>query len=185
MFCPNCSQPQVSNEMQFCSRCGLPLSNLKELISAADKEKANQSKISPDKLSPRQKGVRQGAVLMILSVILIPAYILLAALFPANDRLVESAVSDTPFEKISQAILLTIFMLGLARLLYARFFQPATIGESDSETESAQFKNSASNNALPPAQSIPLSGFGAWRRNTGEMVESPTVTEHTTKSLRQ
>jgi hypothetical protein len=182
MYCPKCSQPQLSDETQFCSRCGLPLNDLKEIVAGDGKTKVGQSKASEDKLSPRQKGVRQGVALMLLSVILIPAYFLLAALFPANDRLVESAVSDTPFEKISQAILLTMFMLGLARALYARFFQPGAILE-ESKTEIDHLKGSASNYALPPAHSIPVSGFGAWRAQTGEIVQSPNVIKHTTQSL--
>jgi hypothetical protein len=182
MYCPKCSQPQVSDELQFCSRCGLALSNLKEMILADGKTKVSQAKTSEDKLSPRHRGIRQGAMLMLLSLILIPAYILLAALFPAQDRLIESSVSDTPFEKISQAILFTIFMAGLARVLYARFFQQdVSLGEG--EPEVTRLDNSSSKYALPPAQSIPVSGFGAWRANTGEMVQSPSVTEHTTKSL--
>jgi hypothetical protein len=182
MYCPKCSQPQVSDEVQFCSRCGLPLNNFREAISANGMTKADQSKAIEDKLSPRQKGVRQGVILILLSLILIPAYVLLAALFPAQDRLVESSPSDTPFEKISQAILFTIFMCGLARVLYARFFQTgATLEES--EPEVARLGNSSANYALPPAQSIPVSGFGTWRANTGEMVQAPGVTERTTKSL--
>lgn len=184
VYCPKCSQPQVSDERQFCSHCGLSLTNLKEIVLAGGKAKTSQSKAGEDKRSPRQKGVRQGAMLMILSVILIPAYVLLAALFPANDRLVESAVSDTPFEKISQAILLTLFLLGLARMLYARFFQAGTIdGESDSQTDFAQLTGSGSDYALPPAQSIPVSGFGSWRANTGEIAQPASITERTTKSL--
>jgi len=182
MYCPKCSQPQVSDEMQFCSRCGLPLSNMKEMILGNGKTEVNQSEKSDDKLSPRHRGIRQGAMLMLLSVILIPAYILLAALFPAQDRLVESSVSDTPFEKISQAILFTIFMFGLARMVYARFFQQGARLE-ESEPEVARLDRLSSNYALPPAQGIPVSGFGTWRANTGEMVQSPSVTEHTTKSL--
>src|SRR5882724_11371322 len=120
MYCPKCSQPQISDETQFCSRCGLPLNEMKELIFADGKTTVSQSKTNEDKPSPRQRGIRQGAMVMLLSVILIPAYILLAALFPAQDRLIENSVSDTPFEKISQAILFTIFMVGLARVLYAR-----------------------------------------------------------------
>ena len=184
MYCPKCSQTQVSDEVQFCSRCGLPLQSIKQMILAGGKATVRQSKTNEDELAPRQKGVRQGVMLMALSVILIPAYILLAALFPANDRLVESAVSDTPFEKISQAILLTLFMLGLARVLYARFFQQGAIpGEGASETEIPQLKGSASNYALPQAQSIPVSGFGSWRTHRGEMGQSRSITEHTTKSL--
>jgi hypothetical protein len=184
MYCPKCSQLQVSDEVQFCSRCGLPLSAVKEMILADGTTKAGASNASVDKLSPRQKGIRQGVVLMLLSVILIPAYVLLAALFPANDSLVESSVSDTAFEKISQAILFTIFMLGLTRVLYARFFQQgASLGGS--YTEVASVDGSSTNYALPPAQSIPVSGFGAWRANTGEMAQSSSVIEHTTKSLNE
>lgn len=154
------------------------------MISAAGKPKVGQSKTREDKvkLSSRQKGVRQGVTAMILSIVLIPAYVLLAALFPAQDRLIESSVSDTPFEKISQAILLTIFMAGLARVIYARFFQQGIAGENDSEMDLAHLKGVAANHALP-AQSIPLSGFGSWRTDTSEMAESRSVTEHTTKSL--
>jgi hypothetical protein len=182
MYCPKCSQPQVSDEVQFCSRCGLPLKNLKELVLPDGKTKLSQSEAVEEKLSPRQKGVRQGVKLMLLGVILIPAYILLAALFPAHDRLVESSPSDTPFEKISQAILFTIFMSGLARVLYARIFQQGGRLE-ESEPEVAQLGGSASNYALPPAHSTPVSDFRTWRVNTGEMAPSPSVTEHTTKSL--
>jgi hypothetical protein len=184
MYCPKCSQPQASDEVQFCARCGLALHTMREIISDGGLAKVKESQAGEDKLSPRQKGVRQGLMLMILSIILIPAYILIAALFPANDRLVESAVSDTPFEKISQAILLTTFMLGLVRALYARFFQPgATALENDNETRTAQLRNPGSY-ALPTAQSIPVESFGSWR-TTGEMAHPESITEHTTSSLRK
>jgi hypothetical protein len=176
MYCPKCSQPQVTEETQFCSHCGLSLNNLKEIVSAG-----GVTKDSVNERSPRQKGMRQGVFLIMLSVLLIPAYILLAPLFPANDRLVESAVSDTPFEKISQTILLTIFMLGLARMLYARFFQ-AGASDAESESDPVQLRGAASHQALPPGQGIPVR-FGSWRANTGEIAKSASVTEHTTKSL--
>ena len=136
MYCPRCSQRQTSPETNFCSQCGVAL-----VSNRSDKE-------TKSKLTPRQKGTRHGVMLMMLSVILIPAYILLAALFPANDRLIESAVSHTPFEKISQALLFTIFMLGLARLLYARFFQS---GESDAEQPLTRQLNSSVDYSLRPA----------------------------------
>lgn len=184
MYCPKCSQPQVADERQFCSGCGFPLNNLKEMVLADGKAQVSLSKAGEGDLSPRQKGVRQGVGLMLLSIILIPAYILLAALFPANDRLVESSVSDTPFEKISQAVLFTIFMLGAARVLSARLFQQgAGRKEADGEIEVAQLRGSTLNHELPLAQSIPISGFGSWRTDTGEMAQSRSAREHTTKSL--
>lgn len=184
MYCPKCSQPQASDETQFCSRCGLPLNGLKQMVLADGTTQVSQSEANEADLSPRRKGVRQGVALMLLSVILIPAYILLAALFPAHDRLVEGSVSDTPFEKISQAILFTIFMLGLARVLYARFLlQGFSLGEGVDEAEVAHLKGAATNYELPPAQSIPVSGFGSWRADTGEIAQPRRAREHTTKSL--
>jgi hypothetical protein len=167
MYCPKCSQAQVSDEVQFCSRCGLPLFNLKEMVSTEGKTRLKTSQKDKDLLSSRQKGTRQGVSLMLLSVILVPAYILLAALFPANDRLIESSVSDTPFEKISQALLLTIFLLGLARLLYARFFQSAAVAES---TSPSQLEASPNLLSLPPG--TPIGGVGGWRQDTGEIVKA-------------
>lgn len=168
MYCPKCSQPQVSAEVQFCSRCGLPLLNLKELVSYVGKTRLKTSPEDNDVLSPRQKGTRQGVMLLLLSIILIPAYILLAALFPANDRLIESAASDTPFEKISQALLLTIFLLGLARLLYARVFQSAAVDDN-----SPIHLETSANYSLPAAPGTPVTGLGAWRQNTGEIANAP------------
>ena len=163
MYCPMCSQLQISDDVGFCSRCGLRLSDLRRLVSATPK-----GDDSNPRLTPRQRGIRQGVVLMLLSIILIPAYILLAALFPANDRLIESAVSDTPFEKISQALLFTIFMLGLARVLYARFFQSAT--RVDEQFSSVATLESATNYSLPAPPDTQVSGFGSWRE-TGELVK--------------
>src|SRR5687767_1274727 len=170
MFCPKCSQEirtqqsdvrsqnktSSAEHVQFCSRCGLSLDGLSELVAGR----------KPDAGSNRRRGIKQGAFLMLLSVILIPAYFLLAALFPPNDRLVESAVSDTPFEKISQAVLLTMFLVGLMRAAYAWFFQKETRPELEGQAAPAE---------LPAAEAIPVSGFGAWRANSGELAEHKTV----------
>lgn len=168
MYCPKCSKPQLSDEVQFCSSCGLPLLTLKELVSTGRDTKPRSSKSSEAELSAQQKGTRQGIALMLLSVILVPAYILLAALFPANDRLIESSVSDTPFEKISQALLLTIFLLGLARLFYARFFQAAAVAENTSPSQ----LEASTNYLLSSAPGTPIGGVGRWRQDTGEIVKS-------------
>jgi hypothetical protein len=168
MYCPKCSQPQVSDKVQFCSRCGLPLLNLKEMVSTEGKTWLKTSNKDKDILSSRQKGTRQGVMLMLLSVILIPAYILLAALFPANDRLIESSVSDTPFEKMAQALLLTIFLLGLARLLYARIFQSAAVDEKHSPIHLETYATYS----LPAAPGTPVTGLGGWRQNTGEIANN-------------
>jgi predicted amidophosphoribosyltransferase len=59
MYCPQCSQEQVSEEMRFCSRCGFPLAIVSQLVrnggalEGFDPEAKGQ-------LSPRQKGIRWG-----------------------------------------------------------------------------------------------------------------------------
>jgi hypothetical protein len=118
---------------------------------------------------------------MLLSIVLIPAYVLLAALFPANDVLVESRVSDTAFEKISEAVLLTIFMCGLARMLYAYFFERSDKDDKQEEL-TAKLGATRASYALPPSQSIPVSGFGAWRGNTEEVAQPLGETEHKSES---
>lgn len=160
MYCPNCSYPLQSGN-QFCSQCGLGRDAMSKIL--ATKELANHASAVDVKLTPRQKGLRQGVGLILLSAILVPVYVLLAPLFPADDRLVESAVSDTPFEKISLAILLTLFLVGLVRTVYAWFFQPSANPSVASE---------AANKELPPAQGVPIQEFGAWRaktRTSGEL----------------
>lgn len=122
MFCPKCSQ-QVLDDLKFCSRCGLALDSIKNLLVDNPSLQANQPQRQQNSLTPYQKGIRQGFQFILLSIILIPAYILLGALFPANDVLVESSPSDTAFEKISQTILGTLFLFGLARIFYAYLFE--------------------------------------------------------------
>jgi hypothetical protein len=170
MNCPKCSHPQLARESNFCSQCGFPIESAKQPLMAASQTEAPETEKQKDQLSPRQKGVRQGVKLMLLSIVLIPAYVLLAALFPANDVLVESHVSDTAFEKISEAVLLTIFLCGLVRILYARFFESSD-NDGTQEELTAQLHPASTRYALPPSQSIPVSGFGAWRGNTGEVVQ--------------
>lgn len=182
MNCPKCSHPQPSGESQFCSQCGFPIESAEQLLMAASKTEAPETEKQKDQLSPRQKGIRQGAKLMLLSIILIPAYVLLAALFPANDVLVESHVSDTAFEKISEAVLLTIFLCGLVRILYAQFFERSERDDKQEEL-TAQLHSASTRYALPPSQSIPVSGFGAWRGNTGEVVQPKAETKHNDESF--
>ena len=122
MFCPKCSQRVLDNN-RFCSRCGFALDSIKNLAADYPSLQSNESQTQQNGLTPYQKGIRQGFQLALLSIILVPAYILLAALFPPNDVLVESSPSDTAFEKVSQAILATLFMLGLARMIYAYLFE--------------------------------------------------------------
>ena len=39
MFCPKCGGEQASDEMRFCSRCGMPLGGVADLLSNEGKQR--------------------------------------------------------------------------------------------------------------------------------------------------
>src|SRR5215207_7207025 len=83
MFCPKCGQQQLSNSVRFCPRCGFQLEVVRELLATDGvlvlKEELTESS-SGDGRSPRNRGIRQGAMLMLLTALVVPATALLARL---------------------------------------------------------------------------------------------------------
>lgn len=177
MFCPKCGEKQAFEETQFCARCGFPSKGVKTLLG-------KDGMLETDNLlSQRQKGIRQGAKLILLSFILFPAFVFLNALFPPNDILVESSPSNTWFEQISLTILWTIFLAGSARAVYAMIFEKNTAVTENTTKNPKQFKPSETKGALPPSQSIPVSDFGKWKETTGRIFE-PITREKTSGALK-
>ena len=122
-------------------------------------------------LSPRQKGVRKGALFMIISCVLLPPVAFMAA--NKNDL----AALYLP--------VLMVFIYGLARLLYAYLLeQDTSMGSQTALAGTVRSKQSsaAQHSALPPERSVPITD---WRQpaDTSEMAEPPSVTDHTTKLL--
>ncbi len=164
MYCPNCGQQQVSEEMRFCSRCGLALSGLAEwmaggmLVKRADEMRV----LSP---SRRRKQMRRAAKLMFFSGALIPIGIGL------------SAAVDAPGPMILPALL---FFASLVWMLYARLFidDAPTI---DPRAQPSTFGPMPTRASLTPPTNIP--DFGRQQVRTNELAQVPSVTEHTTKLL--
>lgn len=161
MFCPNCSQENSNEATQFCSKCGFNLKGVREILKNGGAE---------SEISSRQKGIRQGIKLIILGLILFPAFVLLSAMFPPNDVLVESSPSNTWFEQIGWAVLWTIFLSGVARILYAVIFEQNSATVEEKTKQKKQIKTKTAKNALPPQESIPVSDFGKWK-TTGDLYE--------------
>lgn len=169
MYCPRCSQQQSSDTVRFCSRCGLPLIVVKELLDNDGMLTAPGMPDQKRKLSPRERGTRLGAKIMFFSAaLLLPFFgISLAADEPAPLLI--------PF---------TLFFIGLLRLLYSRMFdenlppkypaQPYAIGPLPKVA------------ALPPQQDVVFKSPASRGVNTGDMAEPdhatpPSITENTTK----
>lgn len=170
MYCPKCSQQQVSEEVRFCSRCGFSLVAVRELI--ANGGALAQRGAQAAQLSPSQRGVRKGARLMLASFVLSLVVGLLSAI---NDG-------------IAVLLILTIltFVIGFIRVLYNVFFAEKRAGrrlkDSATQTPAApeQLKPTSRGSELPPARAETLN---AQRIETSQMVRPPSVAESTTRLL--
>ncbi len=163
MFCPKCGQQQVSEEMRFCPRCGLQLEAVTALLAGGGLP-APVSNATGEKPSAKKRGVRQGAKLMFTGGVLLPV----AFGF--------SLVVDSPIPLI---IPLTIFLAGLAWMLYFRLFSE----EPEQGFAQSSQLGRAHQAFLPTHQSIPAQGLNKTPASTAEMTRPPSVTEHTTKLL--
>jgi uncharacterized membrane protein YvbJ len=72
MFCPVCSQEQVNDEVRFCSRCGFLLTGVSQIIANGGAFPQISNNNDPNAISPRKKGIKQGALLLFLSFIVVP-----------------------------------------------------------------------------------------------------------------
>lgn len=164
MYCPNCGQQQVSEEMRFCSRCGLALSGLTEWLAGGLLVRRNEETPVP---SRKRKHIRRAAKMMFFSGVLIPIGILI------------SIGIDEPGPLFFPPLLLFI---GLMWMLYARLF----IEDRADVNQFAQpplFAPATARVTLPPASNMPMPDIGRPRVRTNEIAQTPSVTEHTTRLL--
>lgn len=112
MHCPNCGQ-QALIEARYCSRCGLPLAAVSELL-------ANGGLSIEAKAKPRRnRGMRAGAKMMFFSLVLLPIFF--GFCFPA----------DSPAPLL---VPLTVFLMGLSCLVYFRLFGDEEVREKRNQT---------------------------------------------------
>lgn len=179
MYCPQCGQQQASTEVRFCSRCGFPLAGVVELLASGGVP-GSQAEPQGEQMSPRHKGVKQGAVMMLIGAVLVPVL----AIFNSFQR------GPGIFDLLVPLAAVICFAGGLMRILYATFFeQGAPTVRQDAPAYAsipatpAQLNTGARVSALPPPQSTPISDFMPRRAKTAELVQPPSVTENTTRLL--
>lgn len=174
MYCPNCSQQQLSEELRFCPRCGFPLSAVRELIATGGVPAEREPE--GGRLSPAFRGVRKGVWVILAGVLMTLIVGLMAA-------------ADDDF-----AVLLLLpalcFVVGFVRVLYGVFLENrAPRGKKDGEQPQVpsarppQPISAARNLELPPVQVPPTTAFTERRVKTAEIVQPPSVTENTTRLL--
>ena len=168
MYCPNCGQQQISEEMRFCSRCGLALSGLLEWLAGGriPAKRADVQQVAA--ASPRRKGMRRAAKVMFFGGVLFPIF------------LVFSLAVD---EGGPMAIPFIVFFVGLVMMLYARLFSDKTAPMLNQVAQTSVLDPTTARGALPPATNISMPGFGRRQVRTNELAQPPSVTENTTRLL--
>ena len=182
MYCPNCSQQQISPEVRFCSRCGFPLDGVAALVANGGLLPGQQQaggELAPP--SPRLKGVRQGGLLILLGMFIVPCLIFMIE----ELRIIP--------EGVGIAAALIFFLGGFLRMVYALLFEDGPLrrktlpaGYVNAQAATAWATGGAGRDAaLPPAQGVPANAYVPPRADTSEIAPQrpPSVTEHTTKFL--
>ena len=168
MYCPNCGQQQISEEMRFCSRCGLALSVLAQWLAGGRLPAKPEEAPVPAPLSPRRKGIRRAAKLMFLSGVLFPIFLVISLIVDEGGPLV------IPFG---------LFFVSLVMMLYARLFRDKTAPGLHQAAQTSTLGSNPARNALPPANTTSITGAGRSHVRTNELVQPPSVTENTTRLL--
>lgn len=169
MHCPQCGHEQTSGKIRFCTRCGFALNDVKELLIPNSREIKKKSKIG--------KGVRQGLALFLFGLVLVAFLAMLS----------EAGIVPRIFVNIAA---LVFCMGGVVRMAYPFLYgegvsheKKDTSLEFEEATQSLAGAN-VTGNSLPQAQSSPFITFGARNYDTAEILQPSSVTEPTTKLLK-
>ena len=123
----------------------------------------------PRKIARRRlRGVKRGAKAMFLSGVLAPVFLGL------------SFLADNPGPLL---IPLTIFLAGLALVLYTQLFGEGASTVTRQQVQPSSFEPRLTDTALPPASNLGINSFGEQQVRTKELVQPPSITEHTTRLL--
>lgn len=129
-------------------------------------------------ISPRRKGVKQGALLMLIGAIVVPIFGVMSGFAPGRI--------DTVFAFFAAVSAIICFLGGPLRMLFAALFEEGAptpqLGAPTSYGPPAITPPAARLSALPTGTVNPTTGWRA-RSDTAEIVHPPSVTDHTTRLL--
>lgn len=178
MHCPRCGQQQISTQTKFCSRCGLPLDLVAELV-AYNGYLPQLAELHNDRtIWTRRNGV-------VLSVFWFMFFtLLLSSLFGIADIDALAGVSAVigVFGGLMLLIAALVFLKKTPKVV------PYAPAELPPPAINALYGGQQT--ALPPQQSVPVSSYAPpaaadWRApETGEL-RPHSVTEGTTKLLQK
>ncbi|HVF67545.1 MAG TPA: zinc ribbon domain-containing protein [Pyrinomonadaceae bacterium] len=178
MYCPRCGR-QASEDVSFCSGCGLPLGDTAALVESGGRLAAHGDAVegATRALTPRERGTRKGLLIMAGGVIFFAL-----AFFLMH-------IKEDFFVLMLPAVL--VFTFGVMRMLYgllleddaARRKSPNLIAAEKSERQRAKLGRANAAAELPPARTRPASDFAKKTADTADMAAPASVTDATTKLL--
>lgn len=177
MHCPGCGQQQISNETKFCSKCGLPLGVVSEVLAYGgylpQLAELNKKKTLFNK--------KNGAVFSLFWFLFLTCFC--TAFF---------GILGAPDELVGEFAITGVFgalMILIGSLIFlpsSKPFIPNNFNAASPQQHLPGYYGNSQQSALPPQQSIPASVYappqaGNWR-DTNDLQPS-TVTEATTRLL--
>src|SRR6267142_6386540 len=118
MHCPQCGQQQVSEITRFCSRCGFLMEGVAQLLATGGMMLAYPVAEGQTEKSPKWRGVRQGMILFLIGVLLVP----IMGVFSAFT----GGFLSEGFQMLAALFALICFVGGPVRMLYAALFEEGT-----------------------------------------------------------
>ncbi len=181
MFCPRCSQEQISDEIKFCSRCGFPLALVSEVLRY-DGFLPQLAELNKGKnFFSRRNGLIFALFWFMFFVLIMTPFFGIVGI---DELAGMSAVLGT--------------MGGLILVISSFVFlknQPRNAEFYNQEMPNNKVKklfqaNRSNQTALPPQQSQPAQNYvspaNSWKApDTGDLVQPHSVTDHTTKLLQK
>ena len=178
MFCPRCSQEQLSEETKFCSRCGLPLGLISEVLENG----GLLPQLSGSKKSKKSLTRRTGVIFSLFWFLIF--VLLLTPIFGIIG--VEELAAITALLGTVGALMMIIASFTVLKKA------PKNLSDFNQTLPNYQANNlyQSQQTALPPQQNQPAQSYvspaHSWRApDTGEMTQPQSVTEFTTKLLKK
>lgn len=174
MYCPSCGQERISNDTNYCSRCGFLLTGTAELLLTGGVNPQKPGKMGLTTKSKRNRGLKQGLFIFLMTFLVVPII-----------AIITISVRAEPFAVAIASII--FFMGGLLRMAYALMFESndslASPALSANFTDPSVLRSGAGEHReLPPLPAASYaSPVGRWR-DTNDL-QPTSVVEGTTQLL--
>ncbi len=180
MFCPNCGQQQVSQEIKFCSRCGFPLGLVAEILAHGGFLPQLADLYKSKKIFTKSNGIKFGLIWFLFWSFLLTPLLAIAG----GDEIVAVTAVLGFVGGIIIMILSVLFLQNEPKNL-----QDGYLNQKE-KMMPANLKANRTQSALPPQQTQPAQSYvppgNVWKSaDTGDLVHPHSVTENTTKLLKK